>query len=912
LGSQPSNLIVYAAAVVEPYQVFLSYSRNDLEAATNLLSQLEQAGLSCFRDQDSIREGDNWLQALQQAVDSCGSFVLLVGQDGVRRWMAAETEVALQRHIDPHDDSDRLPIFTVLLDDVAPGDLIAFLRSFQATRWNGSDALPQRLIEQIRSGTPATPNRTPFEGCPFVGLHAFQPNQAHLFFGRRKETLDALTCFDTRTPGKPVRWLQIQGNSGSGKSSLMNAGMLPLIEQGWLFTRTGIADWKVIGPMMPGQHPLDMLAEQLARSFSTSDQTVEMSDVRQRLQADERGLSDWLRSRKQTDTAFLLAIDQFEELFTLADPAERQSFDEQLASALLDPECPLFVLSTVRADFLDQYDHELPLLQSVLNRFGRAWSLPPVGVSGLGEIIEGPAELAGLDIDQVKTAIVAEAKNEPGALPLVENALAWLWEQRKDGRLSGQLFNDSGGLSGILSRNADSLLDSLAKRKPQALELLFNLVRVDPEGRQHTRRQLPLDKAIEIAGGGGTGRSLVDSLAGRRDSDGRTRNGPVRLITLVDDRVNLIHETLVRTKGIDDKGQPLPYWRTLWDYVDKHKDRAAIARRLEERQAGWARRSWIGRVTDAASLRELRQYRGLPSTADQRRFLRFSGRVLTAKGLLLTSFLALAIGSAIGLRLLGKHDLPNAYLPYLWAHWLGHPPLPELVSLREAKCDGETEPACRLGVDGIDESIAIGKYEVTFREYDFFVLATGRKQQGTDEPAFPKHEGWGRDSRPAIHVSWTDAYDYTQWLSEHWKDHGRACRLPTDQEWQYAAQAETGKEYGIPAPNGSDEIAGKGLANCDGCGGEWDGKDRTAPVGEFDPNAWGLHDMHGNVWEWCLNEYEDPDRIAPSGKAPRALRGGSWRSGPLSARASSRFRNYPVFGDLNIGFRVMCSSPMPR
>ena len=141
-----------------------------------------------------------------------------------------------------------------------------------------------------------------------------------------------------------MRWLEINGNSGSGKSSLMNAGLLPLVDQGWLWPRTKYERWRRIGPMMPGEHPVTMLAEQLARRFKE-----EMADVRARLQADDdRALTDWLRSRKQDESAFLLAIDQFEELFTFADADERRRFDRLLAGALEDPECPLFVISTVR------------------------------------------------------------------------------------------------------------------------------------------------------------------------------------------------------------------------------------------------------------------------------------------------------------------------------------------------------------------------------------------------------------------------------------------------------------------------------------------------------------------------------------------------------------------------------------
>ncbi len=148
----------------------------------------------------------------------------------------------------------------------------AFLRLFQATPWNGDraalPAFPRLRCSNRSASAPSSPTRTTtFEGCPFVGLDAYGTDQAQLFFGRQMETLDALACFDTR-PGSPtVRWLEINGNSGSGKSSLMNAGLLPLVDQGWLWPRTGYAHWRRIGPMMPGAHPVEMLAEYLARAF---------------------------------------------------------------------------------------------------------------------------------------------------------------------------------------------------------------------------------------------------------------------------------------------------------------------------------------------------------------------------------------------------------------------------------------------------------------------------------------------------------------------------------------------------------------------------------------------------------------------------------------------------------------------
>jgi len=571
--------------VTDHDQIFLSYSRNDLGTAANLCGQIERPGLSVFKDDKSIREGDLWLNRLQEAVEACTGFVVLVGRDGVGRWIGAEAQAALSRHFGPHDDAERLPIFPILLGNVTPEVLPAFLRLFQATPWNGSDLLAERRLQQIRDRTIVVSQAAVFEGCPFVGLDAFRMDQTQLFFGRQKETLDALACFDTRAGSPTVRWLEINGNSGSGKSSLMNAGLLPVVEQGWLWPRTGFAHWRRIGPMMPGEHPVTMLAELLARGFG-----VEMADVRKRLEADDRALADWLRGRKQGESAFLLAIDQFEDLFTFADPEERKRFDRLLAGALKDVDCPLFLISTVRADFLDRFE-DLPRLVAVRNRLGKAWTLPPIGDDGLREVIGGPARLADLHVSEVQEAMVAEARDEPGALPLVENALYWLseQEQREGNRLSGKRFNEQGGLAGILSRSAGGLPQGLeTEQRDRALALLFRLVKVDLEGHRHTRRRIPLAEAVTVAGGGERGRDLVTRLAGERARDGGKAKGPLRLITVTEEAaggagaresrrwVKLIHETLIRSKGADAQGRPQPYWPTLWDYIEHHKPDAVL------------------------------------------------------------------------------------------------------------------------------------------------------------------------------------------------------------------------------------------------------------------------------------------------------------------------------------------------
>jgi formylglycine-generating enzyme required for sulfatase activity len=901
--------------------VFLSYSRNDQEAAVNLRGQLVQHGLSVFKDDDSIREGDLWLDRLQQAVNACGAFVVQIGRDGVERWIGAETQVALSRYFGPHDEAERLPIFPILLGGTRADTLPAFLRLFQATPWNGIDPLPERLLDSIRKRTIVAGEAVLIEGRPFVGLAAYSTKQAHLFFGRQKETLDALACFDTRRGFPPVRWLEINGNSGCGKSSLMQAGLLPLVDQGWLWPRTGYAQWRQIGPLMPGAHPMEMLAEHLARAFD-----AKMGEVCKELQAGDSALRYWLRNRKEDETAFLLAVDQFEELFTFADPDERRRFERLLAETLADPDCPLFIISTVRADFLDRFE-DLPRLVDVQNRAGRKWTLPPISVAGLREIIDGPARLAGLDVSEVREAMVAEARDESGALPLVENALHWLWQQRTNNCLSGRLLTDQGGLAGILSSSADDLLESLGKlRRDRALELLFRLVKVDPEGSRHARQRIRLKDAVAVAGGGKGGQTVVDRLAGTRARDGGKSTGPLRLITVTEEAaggdptgrwVNLIHETLIRSKGLDATGKPQPYWPTLWTYLERHKKRAMQRERLQLLAREWKDRKGLARLFGLAGWSSLFGFRGLatPGSIEQR-FLTWSRRKAGGLALLLVLVIGFLGESFLWTR---RHDLPLDSMLTQQRFRLGYAPLPEFAGIPAGSFDmGEQDKKFLerssqdawqyLGVPGrrieIAQGFRLGKHEVTYEQFDYYVWE--QQRQGHNDIKFPTTAKGGRGARPVVNVAWHEATAYTKWLSKRLNQN---CRLPTEAEWEYAARAKTRTAY----PWGDD--VGKAKANCNGCGSPWD-NDQSVPVESFPANAWGLHDTSGNVWEWTCSTWRkqfdgsEQQCANPQSTEARVVRGGSWFYDLATARSAVRSFSVPEGRSAGNGFRVWCSSPI--
>ena len=192
----------------------------------------------------------------------------------------------------------------------------------------------------------------------------------------------------------------------------------------------------------------------------------------------------------------------------------------------------------------------------------------------------------------------------------------------------------------------------------------------------------------------------------------------------------------------------------------------------------------------------------------------------------------------------------------------------------------------------IARPFAISVHEVTFEDYDRFTY-----------PNKVDDEGWGRGRRPVINVSWDDAKEYVTWLSS---ETGAEYRLLSEAEWEYAARAGSTTMYSWG------NAIGTNRANCysDYCGDSWE---HTAPVGSFAPNGFGLYDMHGNVWEWVEDCWNDTYSGAPadgsvwqSGEcAGRVFRGGSWISKfPRFLRAAYRFWVTTDFRDYYLGFRV--------
>jgi formylglycine-generating enzyme required for sulfatase activity len=227
---------------------------------------------------------------------------------------------------------------------------------------------------------------------------------------------------------------------------------------------------------------------------------------------------------------------------------------------------------------------------------------------------------------------------------------------------------------------------------------------------------------------------------------------------------------------------------------------------------------------------------------------------------------------------------------------------PELVVIPAGEfAMGSTEQEeGRFGDEGprhrvmIGQRFAIGRYPVTFAEYDRFCDAADREKPGD--------RGWGRERRPVINVSWQDAQSYLAWLSQ---ETGRVYRLPSEADWEYACRAGTTTRYSF-----GDAITSKDVNYAASELG------RTSEVGTYAPNRWSLYDMHGNAFEWVEDDWNEDYRGAPidgsarkdlgSSSNPRrcVLRGGSWSGNSRDCRSAYRDRDFTVSRGNNIGFRV--------
>jgi WD40 repeat protein/tRNA A-37 threonylcarbamoyl transferase component Bud32 len=390
----------------------------------------------------------------------------------------------------------------------------------------------QLAREQERAlSTPATPTRVAAEGiCPFKGLASFEPVDADYFFGRERLVAELVA----RLVG--VGFLGIVGPSGSGKSSVLRAGLLPALAGGVL---PGSEGWRRV-LLRPGEHPLEELRRVL------------VSGAKDPLAEALGALPD--------EGRLLLAVDQLEELFTACrSEAERVAFAQTLARVAADPEGRAVVVVALRADFYGRFA-AYPGLAELLG--ANHALVGPMQASELRRAVELPAGRVGLRVEpELTDALVDDVEGEPGALPLLSTALLELWQKRGDETLTLPAYRESGGVHGAVARLAESTYDRIPdERKPIVRALMLRLVG-EGEGDMPVRRRAPLaeldlerneDVAAVLA-------TLVEN----------------RLVTVGEGAVEVAHEALLRE------------WPRLRGWIEEDAEGRRLHRHITQAAGEW-------------------------------------------------------------------------------------------------------------------------------------------------------------------------------------------------------------------------------------------------------------------------------------------------------------------------------------
>jgi WD40 repeat protein/transcriptional regulator with XRE-family HTH domain len=314
---------------------------------------------------------------------------------------------------------------------------------------------------------------------PFKGLRAFGEADAENFFGR--ETLVQQLLARLGEGGDLRRFLTVIGPSGSGKSSVVRAGLIPALRRGGL---PGSENWFVVD-MLPGKHPFEELEASLLRVAVNPPESL-----LSQLKDGNRGLLRAVHRILPADESveLVLLIDQFEEVFTLVeDELERTLLLESLAAAVLDESSRLHVIITLRADFTDKPLRYMDFGELINRRFE---FVLPLTTDEVERAVAGPAQRAGLRLEKgLVSTIIREAGNQPGTLPLLQHALSELFEKREGRMLTNKAYREIGGVVGALGRSAEMVFGNLDQAGQSAARQLFLRLVTLGEGTEDTRRR---------------------------------------------------------------------------------------------------------------------------------------------------------------------------------------------------------------------------------------------------------------------------------------------------------------------------------------------------------------------------------------------------------------------------------------
>jgi hypothetical protein len=605
---------------------------------------------------------------------------------------AAHSEL-LRRH---RNDGDKSEFFA---------EVERFLRRAQATgalldgekeRWESQSVLDYWTTLSTRAGRPTLEvELDPFDPelapeldesqCPYLGLNAFLENNHEQFFGRERLVEEIIERL--RSPSQGL--LVVTGPSGSGKSSLVFAGLLPTLQAGKLLP--GSDRWRYHRHIVPGSDPLTNLAravkalepftEVVCEDISDPLFNVKWAAKPPGQYSPPAESADWMARQAAgflRDPGHLvellkelghgpvvLVVDQFEEIFTLCpDEEARQAFVNNLVRVAQSHEQGHKVILTLRSDF-ESHIARLPALQALFEDVRVRVTPTPLSARDLRRAIEEPARRVGLRFEEgLVEELVKEVLGEPAALPLLQFTLLKLWQKRSRNRVTRQAFRDLGGARLALARTADAFYNDLLPEEQVLVRQIFLRLVLPGDGLEIVRNRVRRASLIQAIGGGVA--RVVDKLVLAsllRLSPGETRT---------DDQVEVVHEALVRNwpKLVEWLEQAREELRQrsrltadakLWSARNRDPSLLLRGTRLEEaeryhdleplekelvdksRQAFEKERE----EKEAASRRELEQARALARAQEKRAEAqkRFNRRLLLLTGVLVI-FVFIAIGLA--------------------------------------------------------------------------------------------------------------------------------------------------------------------------------------------------------------------------------------------------------------------------
>jgi formylglycine-generating enzyme required for sulfatase activity len=782
---------------------------------------------------------------------------------------------------------------------------------------------------------------------PYPGLQPFGELDAAVFFGRQDEIRLVRDLLTQARQNNANRFILILGASGCGKSSLVRAGVIPRLERS--DDNPGLGNLWAILPHFRGRQGLEGLAISLTEAFritNDEDRRAMLRSIRKRLvlvperndspKQSLRALREIVAElrvtqRVRNDGCVLIVVDQLEEVFVTNEGSNARNALRLLLEISADEESSAIVLATMRSDFLNLFQQ----FEGAAARY-RELTIDPMLRSRFGEVIKGPADYFGLELDAglIERMVDETAYND--ALPLLAFTLRKLYERCETrGQLTLEAYDQIGGVSGSIERVANRILEEtgytkdrkllLEEAHPRMRELrraFYGLARVS-EDNEFTRRIALWSKMPASCG------KVLKRLVGQRLLvSGTTNNGEPSL--------SVAHEALFRV------------WDTLRDWLRQDRNALTLRSQIEEAATEWdaAQRSesrqWsderildaIGEINrsgvsldDMASPSFVRAFLGPTDSEEIAKLLNVTATDDTSQtqgkdpyGDAWRLPLSHQARASAGVRLAVLGDrrpgvgLRGDGLPDIcWHH------------IRGGKV---TIGICSNPVDPLSEKIAtltrivqpfwLARYPVTISQFRAFVTECHQSglwhlpadlelNRSPDNPP-PKHRArYG--NHPADSVSWWDSVAFCRWLSLRL---GFEVRLPTEFEWQLAAtggacQGEPVRAY----PWGShwDLEREPWRANIDESG-----LGRVTAVGMYPGGAApsGQMDMAGTVWEWCLNAFDNPENteLADAQDNRRAIRGGSWGSIHKLARCTLRYWYEARVRIVYVGFRVMSPSPI--